>query len=143
MTLVARDVVKQDISTFLSSNMESSLWQECFYQIYKHEKRRSQFQPEKKVDCISIIQEGRLFYNYLLRSIKTSDEDSVFCSYQCLVHLGDLNRYLSMELNPDKDAFKEAESYYQEAIQLNPKIGNAYHQLSILASFGYLMNVYF
>lgn len=142
MTVLARDIMKMSISTFLSSKIESTLWQECFYKVYKQEKKRSNKHPERKEQCINIINEGITYYNYLLRSIKSTNDSANLCSYQFLIHLGDLNRYLAIEIQLQEsqpiqklDSFKAAESFYQEAIQLNPSVGHSFHQQAVLASF--------
>ena len=57
MTVLARDIMKMSISTFLSSKIESILWQECFYKVYKQEKKQSNKHPERKEQCINIINE--------------------------------------------------------------------------------------
>ena len=80
-----------------------------------------------------------------MRSLKGSDEDFSRCSYQFLIHLGDLSRYLYIEESgnsvPEGDtatqqsnSYSQAESFYLEAIRQDPHKGNAYHQLSVLTS---------
>ena len=93
------------------------------------------------------IQDGITYYNYLLRSVKGSDEDSSHCSYQFLLHLGDLSRYLYIEENGNTaenpsqqtNSYSQAESFYLEAIRQDPNKGNAYHQLSVLTSYYLLL----
>ena len=138
MTIAGKDIIKKNISSFLSLHIEKTLWQECFYKIYKKEKRESLQHPEKKSACISVINEGIAYYKYLLRYLNSHCPDSDLCSYYFLIHLGDLNRYLSIEKLLDDDGTdynKLAESFYLQAIQLDPTQGNAYNQLSVLASY--------
>lgn len=138
MTIAGKDIIKKDISSFLSFHIEKTLWQECFYKVYKKEKQESQAHPEKKSVCISIINEGIAYYKYLLRYLNSNTPESDLCRYHLFIHLGDLNRYLSIEKLLDNDGTdynKLAESFYIQATQLDPTQGNAFNQLSVLASY--------
>lgn len=149
MILLAKNTMKLNISVFLSSKMELYLWQDCFYKIYKCGKRNCSESKTCQEWCISFIQEGNTYYKYLLRSIKSNDHSSTLCSYQFLVHLGDIHRYLYLEQpsceGSQSDPYKLSESYYMEAIRLDPTQGNAYHQLSILSSYrhSYCLTTYY
>ena len=65
-----------------------------------------------------------------------SQHTKVIFSHHVLIHLGDLQRYRIEVQNPEPQdhAYAEAESFYKQAIALDPTNGDGHHKLAVIAS---------
>ena len=65
-----------------------------------------------------------------------SQHTKVIFSHHVLIHLGDLQRYRMEVQNPEPQdhAYAEAESFYKQAIALDPTNGDGHHKLAVIAS---------
>lgn len=64
-----------------------------------------------------------------------SQHTKIILTHYILIHLGDLQRY-KVELqntSPSDNAYKEAETFYKQAIAFDPTNGDGHHKLAVIA----------